>query len=274
MFKTTVENLAEHLQQDMLIAENSLVWLHSGIVGLGIIQGGVETITEAFSRILPEGALVIPSFTYSWCNAEVYDSSTTECPDMGGYGKVAWKDKRFKRNSNPNFAIAIMDQTPDKRVENALLLDETKWTCFGDGSVFDHMYRLSEEMPGQIVLLGGAHNDVVFRSTFLHFIEERIGVPYRWNKKFHNPNNTTEVVEQYVRYFSTDEYIENIGIKPPGHYDFPVSERYNLLGSDLMIEKLITINKFGYSKTRMVHIYEFCFWLEEKIKKNLEYLLR
>ena len=103
MFKTTLDELVEHLQNDIKIPENSIVWLHSAIVGLGVIEGGVETITEAFSRILPSGALVIPSFTYSWCNSEVYDPSTSECPLMGGYGKVAWKDERFKRNSNPNF---------------------------------------------------------------------------------------------------------------------------------------------------------------------------
>jgi aminoglycoside 3-N-acetyltransferase len=273
MFKTTVENLAEHLQQDMMIAENSLVWLHSGIVGLGMIQGGVETITEAFSRILPEGALVIPSFTYSWCNAEVYDSSITECPDMGGYGKVAWKDRRFKRNSNPNFAVAIMDQTPDKRVENALLLDETKWTCFGDGSVFDHMYRLSEEMPGQIVLLGGAHNDVVFRSTFLHFIEERVGVPYRLLKRFYSPVNISESVEQYVRFFTEDEYQEKMCSSAPANYQFPISENYDQLGKDLQNDRMITMKNFGYSETRVVEMSTFCSWLQTKLIKNPEYFL-
>lgn len=273
MFNTNTGNLVEHLRDDMRIAENSLVWLHSGMVGLGLIQDGVNTITEAFSRILPKGALVIPSFTYSWCNGNVYDSFTTECPDMGCYGKVAWKDKRFKRNSNPNFAIAIMDQTPDKRVENILLLDETKWTCFGEGSVFDHMYRLSEEMPGQVVLLGGAHNDVVFRSTFLHFIEERVGVPYRWLKRFYNPENTAEAVEQYVRFFTEDEYKEHFYSSPPDYYQFPISETYELLGKDLQAEEMITIKKFGYSETRMVQMNSFCSWLQAKLIKHPEYLL-
>ena len=69
MFKTTVENLVEHLRDDMRIAENSLVWLHSGMVGLGLIKDGVNTITEAFSRILPKGALVIPSVPFSPASA-------------------------------------------------------------------------------------------------------------------------------------------------------------------------------------------------------------
>jgi len=272
MFETNLENLVKHLRQDMWLAENGLVWLHSGLVGLGRVKGGVETITEAFSRVLTEGALVIPSFTYSWCNGNDYDPSTTECPDMGGYGKVAWKDKRFKRNSNPNFAIAIMDQTPDKRVENSLLLDETKWTCFGDGSVFEHMYRLSHEMPGQVILLGGAHNDVVFRSTFLHFIEERVGVPYRYHKAFKNPLNNTETVDQLVRFMSKDEY-KNITWDKCSDYSFPIKEKYQKLGKDLIKNKMFSQSPFGYSMTRAVSILKFCKWLENKLRQEPEYLL-
>jgi len=273
VFKTRVENLVKHLQDDMEIAETSIVWLHSGLVGLGMIQGGINTITEAFSDVLSEGALVIPSFTYSWCNGSTYDSSITECPDMGGYGKVAWKDKRFKRNSNPNFAVAVMDQTSDKRVEKTLLLEETKWTCFGDGSVFDHMYRLSKDMPGKIVLLGGAHNDVVFRSTFLHFIEERVGVPYRYNKAFKNPINGKETVNQLVRFMSKDE-CEIIHNSKCQFYSFPIEEKYYKLGNDLIDNDFFIQFPFGYSLTKSVPIFEFCRWLESKINQDREYLLK
>jgi len=273
MFKTSVENLVEHLQRDMHISENSLVWLHSGLVGLGMLKGGVETITEAFSRVLPQGALVIPSFTYSWCNEEIFNSSTSECPDMGGYAKVAWKDSRFKRNSNPNFSISVMDQTPDKCVEKSLLLDQTKWTCFGNGSVFDHIYDLSSNMPGQIVLLGGAHNDVVFRSTFLHYVEEKIAVPYRYNKVFNNPQNSKETVDQLVRFISKDEYIKVNGNKPLT-YSFPIKEKYLKLGEDLVKKKMILQYPFGYSSTRAISILTLCDWLEDKLRNDPEYLLK
>ena len=272
MFETTLDNLVEHLQKDMKIAENSIVWLHSGIVGLGIINGGIETITEAFSRILPRGALVIPSFTYSWCNAEVYSSSTTECTKMGGYGKVAWKDSRFTRNSNPNFAISVMDQTPDKRVENALHLDETKWTCFGNGSVFDQMYRLSLDMPGLIVLLGGAHNDVVFRSSFIHYVEEKTSVPYRYIKTFKNPQNSEETIDQLVRFISKDEY-NDINGDIPLTYSFPIEAKYLKFGEDLIKNKLILQSPFGYSSTKAVSILTLCDWLEDKLRQDPLYLL-
>jgi len=273
MFKTSVEDLVKHLQKDVSISENSMVWLHSGILGLGIIKGGVETITEAFSRVLPQGALVIPSFTYSWCNSDVFDPLTSECPDMGAYGKVAWKDKRFKRNSNPNFSISVMDQTSDKRVEKALTLDETKWTCFGDDSVFDQMYRLSSDLPGKIVLLGGAHNDVVFRSTFLHYVEEKIAVPYRYQKAFKNPQNSKEAVVQFARFMSQDEYDAANG-NSALNFSFPIKERYLKLGEDLIKNKMLLQTPFGYSATKAISILTLCDWLENKLKKEPEYLLK
>jgi aminoglycoside 3-N-acetyltransferase len=273
VFRTSIDDLVKHLKKDVSISENTIVWLHSGILGLGIIKGGIDTITEAFSKVLPQGALVIPSFTYSWCNSEVFDPLISECPDMGAYGKIAWKDKRFKRNSNPNFSISVMDQTSDKRVEKALLLDETKNTCFGDGSVFDHMYRLSQDLPGKIVLLGGAHNDVVFRSTFLHYIEEKIAVPYRYKKVFENPQNSEESVVQLVRFMSKDEYHEVNGDSAL-NFSFPIKERYLKLGEDLIKNKMLFQTPFGYSATKAISIVTLCDWLENKLKKDPGYLLK
>lgn len=273
MFKTTIEALIKHLQEDIKIAENSIVWLHSGLVGLGVVEGGVDTITEAFSTVLPKGALIIPTFTYSWCNGEVYDSSVTECPDMGGYAKKAWKDERFTRNHNPNFSVSVMDQTPDKRVEKALLHKKTKHTCFGDGSVFDQVYSLSKKMPGKIILLGGAHNDVVFRSTFLHFVEEKVGVLYRYHKTFVNPINNKETVDQLVRFMSKTE-CKIINKGNCDSYSFPIKEKYHKLGSDLIDNHLLIQASFGYSLTRSVSILEFCNWLESKIRQDPDYLLK
>jgi len=273
MFKTTVEGLVTHLQEDMKVAKNSIVWLHSGLLGLGVVEGGVDTITKAFSIVLPEGALVVPSFTYSWCNNSIYGASSTECPDMGGYAKEAWKDKRFARNHNPNFSVSVMDQTPDQRVKKALFLDDTRRTCFGSGSVFDQMYNLSKKMPGRIVLLGGAHNDVVFRSTFVHFIEEKVGVPYRYHKVFEDPLNSGESVDQLVRFMSKSD-CEKVNKEGCDDYSFPVKEKYRKLGDDLVGSGLFDCSSFGYSLTRSVPMLEFCNWLEGKIKQDPKYLLK
>ena len=92
MFTTTKNTLVNHLQDDLKIKKTDLVFLHSGVLGLGKIEGGIETITAAFENVLAEGLLVIPSFSYSWCNNEVFDPLSTGCPKMGTYASEAWKN--------------------------------------------------------------------------------------------------------------------------------------------------------------------------------------
>jgi len=218
--------------------------------------------------------LVIPTFTYSWCKGKIYNSESTECNDMGGYASQAWKDDRFARNQNPNFSVAVMDNTHNGMVKATLIQDQTKWSCFGKGSAFDLIDQISADSTGYIILLGGAHDDVVFRSTFLHHVEEKVSVPYRYLKYFKNPENSHQAVSQYVRYLTRNEFIENNGIDSNIHYKFPIIEKYIKLGEDLIREGLIIKIPFGYSETRMVNIHQFCVWLEKKIISDPEYLLR
>ena len=273
MFRTSKKKLLQHLKIELALESNALVWLHSGIKGLGILEDGINTITEAFSEVLYDGILIIPTFSYSWNRMEQFDRLTTECPDMGGYASKAWKNSKFQRNFNPIFSVAIMDNTADKSVAEALVNESTKTTCFGDGSSFDLMEKISASRPGHIILLGGAHDDVVFRSTFLHLVEERVGVPYRYVKYFFNPSDHHEKVGQYVRYFSEEEYKIQTFKNPPDYYRFPIKESYNQLGNDLTNEGMIKRISFGYSETRMVEIYAFCEWLENKLLFNPEFLM-
>jgi aminoglycoside N3'-acetyltransferase len=275
MFRTTPENLFLHLHDELELEKDALVWLHSGIKGLGLINGGIKTITDSFSNVLTHGALIIPTFSYSWNNGKVYNIESTECNDMGGYAKIAWKDPRFKRTSNPNFSVAVIDNTTDKRVEKTLFSEKKYMSCFGDDSVFRKIEQMAASgMPSYIILLGGAHDDVVFRTTFLHMIEESVSVPYRYNKCFFNPEKSGEEVDQYVRFMNETEYQNHTGVKPPMHYNFPIKEKYFQLGEDLKADGLIQSYKFGYSYTRIVPMCQFFSWLESKLIQDPEYLLK
>ena len=79
------------------------------MIGLGQLENGLDTITEAFEEVLSEGLLVIPTFTYSWCEGKDFDPLTTQCPNsVGGYSQKVWQDKRFVRSADPNFSVAAL----------------------------------------------------------------------------------------------------------------------------------------------------------------------
>lgn len=273
MLTTTRDKLVQHLKDELRLTPTDFVFLHSGTTGLGKVEGGHCTITDAFAEVLSEGALVIPTFTYSWCRGEPYNPATSQCPpSMGNYGRDAWKDPRFIRGGNPNFSIATLTNAYNQHFIKALFTSPAHQTCFGQGSVFDRMYQLSGERDGYVLLFGGAHNDVIFRSTFLHYVEERMDVPYRYVKRFWNPQNSEEYVDQQVRILSEEEYRKHRG-EPDGRYHFPILPRYQKVGEDLVNEKLINIVPFAYSKSRMVHVRKFCDWLIKKLEQNQDYLL-
>ena len=245
--------------------------MHSGVIGLGRLDGGFDTITEAFAEVLSEGLLVIPSFTYSWCKNEPFDPAATECPkEVGSYAQAAWKDQRFVRSKDPNFAVAALkNQFNQSLIEQMLDIGSS---CFGKRSVFDHMYKIAKRRNGHVLLLGGAHSDAVFRTTFIHYVEESVGVPSRYLKRFHDPANHHKYVEQLCRFISLEEYQAVTG-KTKCHYSLPIISDYSLLGEDLIKENLIIRKPFGYSETRTVPLKAFCDFIEGRLKQNPDYFV-
>jgi len=273
LIKTNFNDIVNHLQNDLSIESEALVWLHSGVIGMGVLKEGIITITNAFEKVLSGGALVIPTFTYSWCDRKFFDPKRSECPDVGSYAQEAWKDDRFIRNNNPNFSVSVMDNTNNGIIKKEIGDVSTSSTCFGKGSVFEKMWQISIDRPSYILLLGGAHNDVVFRTTFLHMVEEKAGVPYRYKKYFYNPEDKDDRVAQYVRYLSKKEYQSQNENLPPSNFEFPIKEKYWKLGQDVQDDGLLVKKKFAYSISRMIPINRFCTWLASKLEKEPNYLL-
>ena len=264
--------MIKHLKDDLGLKKTDLVFLHSGLIGLGKLEGDLSIITDAFAEVLSEGILVIPAFTYSWCNGQAFDPLKTECPnDVGGYSQQAWKDKRLMRSSDPNFSVAILQNTYNKKDIQAIL--DIGNSCFGSRSVFDHMYQLSKERNGYVILLGGAHSDCVFRTTFIHYVEEAVGVPNRYLKRFYDPLDPSRYVQQLVRFVSAEEY-QTVTGKDHAPYTFPVVSDYSLLGNDLLKENMVAQARFGYSTTRMVAIRPLCDLIEKKLRQSPDYFVK
>jgi hypothetical protein len=104
-------------------------------------------------------------------------------------------------------------------------------------------------------------------------IEEKVGVSYRYNKYFYDPENKNDRVGQYVRYLTREEYEFQNDKLPPANFEFPVVERYIKLGQDVQNDGLLVKKKFAYSPNRLVPINRFCTWLMGKLEKEPNYLL-
>ena len=123
------------------------------------------------------------------------------------------------------------------------------------------------------MLLGGAHDDVIFRTTFLHYVEEMISVPYRFVKKIYEPTHKKKFLKQYSRYLKKKEFLNNSKINNC-NFKIPVIPKYDKLGKKLISEKILIQKKFKYSKSRIVKLKLFCDWLSTKISEDKLFLLK
>tara|TARA_Y100001954_G_scaffold208736_1_gene233310 strand:- start:310 stop:1167 length:858 start_codon:yes stop_codon:yes gene_type:complete len=259
MKKTTKKDLISHLKNDLKIEKQDIVFLFSAVWGLGILENGIDTITEAFEEVLPEGLLIVPTFSYSWCKNEAFSPEETPCPDMGVYADSVWKDSKFVRTNQPNFSVCFL-----KNEYNGTLIKELSaidHTCFGKGSIFGKLNKTFNDRNSHILLLGGAFKDCLFRCTFIHMVQRKVGVPNRYIKKFYNPSNNGEYVEQLVRF-------------QPGEGKKELVEDFSQLGEDLFEAGLLTKNSLAYYDTRAVKVPEFCEFYERKLREDIYYCLK
>lgn len=251
MKRTSRSDLIEHLQEGLGLRTGDLVFLFSNPKGMGLIEGGIDTVFSAFKEVLSEGILINPTFTYSWCNNEVWNPDTTDCPMMGAIPMSAWKQEGAVRTNHPNFSVTAF-RTKKNEDEIEWLFDIDR-SSFGEGSIFGRIKRYSDERRALILLLGNPFPDTTFRCTFIHHAQQIMKAPYRFIKNFTDPRGIEPPVDQLVRFVSIDE-IKNSGEKLAWPLKLPVSEPYHQFGEDLKEKELIKEESFKYASSRLVHV--------------------
>lgn len=157
----------------------SVLFIHADLAALGPAvppPARPRLLLDVLREVVgPEGTLLVPTYTFSFCRGRTYDAGQT--PTEGGpWSPSADFLEYFRaqpgvvRSADPIHSVA--GQGPRARA----LLDGVPATCFGDGCVFE---RLVSE--GALVVLVGLP---LVEATLRHHTEERLGVPFRFRKLF------------------------------------------------------------------------------------------
>lgn len=261
MFLTSVQKLADHFKHDLKIKPDDVVFLFSGIWGLGKLEDGLNTIDMAFGRTLETGVLIVPTFSYSLSDSQSF-SRYTPCPEMGAFSNFVVGHSDYVRTDNPNFSVCIRRSKSNMSLVS--FLADVGADCFGEDSIFEKVYKLSATRDCWVLLLGGAFNDVRYRSTFIHFAQQMTGVPHRYLKQFYDPG-TKRQIKQLVRYLDREEYAEiNGGQDAP--YNFPIEEDFEQYGEDVHAAGLLRVKPFGLYPSRMIGVRESVDLMVKKIR--------
>lgn len=135
--------------------------------------------------------LCVPTFTFSFCNGEDYDSARSKSR-MGAINEYIRQRPEAVRSGDPLMSVAVVGEDRD-------LAENLGHESIGANSTFD---KLSRRQGVKFLFLGVGLGDCF---TYMHYLEWAAHVPYRYNREFtgkitHHGKTGQETYTLFVRY--------------------------------------------------------------------------
>jgi len=161
--------------RDVGIENGDTVFTHSNLGFFGRLKGA-ETKTEycesfyrAVRDVLSEdGTLVVPTFTYSFTDGDRFKPAETES-NMGMFAEFVRTHPDSVRSADPNFSVAAIGPLAEQ------LTGDPPAHSFGQDSFWERFLAVGGKF---------CNFNMDAASTFLHYVERCLDVPYRWDKPF------------------------------------------------------------------------------------------
>ena len=168
------------------VSPGDILMVHSRLFAIGKLVDLTKAsyVVDAMIDVLIDcvgnsGTLIFPTFTLSCCRSNFFDLNSAKS-EMGVISETARLRHDSLRTNHPFFSVALIGGGKNK------FLDASLETCFGKNSIFGLLHENNKKGDRQKkvkFLTIGIENppDAI---TYIHFIEERMMVPYRYYKFF------------------------------------------------------------------------------------------
>ncbi|WP_151733401.1 AAC(3) family N-acetyltransferase ['Paenibacillus yunnanensis' Narsing Rao et al. 2020] len=163
----TKESIIAQLQQLGIDREGTLL-VHSSMKSLGQVEGGADTVLDAFSEYMYEGLLVLPTHTWSYIRAEnprFYVERSPVC--VGILPELFRKRPEVVRSWHPTHSVAALGRDAEEFTTGDHRFD----TPCARGSAWGKLL----DRQATILLVGVD----LRRNTFIHGVEEWVDIPGR-----------------------------------------------------------------------------------------------
>lgn len=194
------------------IKSRDIVMVHSRLFTIGrVIPGMTKTdVAGAFVSALrravgEEGTLIFPTFTLSVCESGHCNLQTTPS-EMGVLSEFVRLMEGVERTPHPFYSVAVLGANQE------FLSGLDVSTSFGTHSIFDRLHSFNASGPGlnRVKFLTLGINCPPEGITYIHSIEEKLRVPYRFHKKFEGKISDQGQTQRYaVDFFVRKRDAEN-----------------------------------------------------------------
>ena len=207
---------------EMNIAPDASLLVHSSMKAVGEVEGGADTVLDAFCEHLHDGLLVMPTHTWATVNSEhcTYDYRT-EPSCTGILGSLLMNRPGAVRSLHPSHSVAAWGHDAKAFVEGEHL---AQTPCPRDGIMGKLLDR-----GGKILFLGCP----LSKNTFIHGVEEWAQIPDRLG-------------EPELRYILMPDGSTYFTMVSPHHAPVPdVSLNYTKLEAPFIELGIASVHQFG-----------------------------
>lgn len=183
------------------------LFIHSDIMFGSIVEGFnrkeyLDALYEVFEALKIK-YLIVPTFTYSFCNHEDYNVKKSRT-SMGAFNEYLRKKDGRYRTLDPLLSLSVPLELKDR----FLKLSEHS---LGINSGLDIVHQ----MDGVKFLFLGARLGNCF--TYVHYVEKMLDIPYRFDMPF-----TGKVIDELGSEMQVTQYMHTAcyGVKPAEFYYF------------------------------------------------------
>ena len=207
------------------IKKNDSIFVHSDLSNFKSLNLDFWSLNNIiFDTILEivgnEGAILAPTFTYdNFHKKKIFDNKKT-FSETGIFSELVRTKKNSLRSNHPIFSISSYGEKSELFVRNNSL------NSTGIGTPFDRMFHFNAKILHINI-------ELVTKCTYLHYIEEKCSVPYRYSKYFNYEIIDHDNIKQNLLF-------ENY-VKKRESLKFP---NYSKKLQDLLINNKITKKKY------------------------------
>jgi aminoglycoside 3-N-acetyltransferase len=239
--------------EDLGIKKGDVLNIHSSIFNFGLPSDVKNNyLPHAIFTILDEvlgheGTIAVPAFNFDFCKGVPFNRQSTPPKLMGSFSEFVFSLKESIRSYHPMQSVSVTGRYADEITKHDTL------SSFDENGPWVTM----EKLNAKIVLLGSS-----FRSpSFIHLVEEREQVPYRYWKSFTGSytDHGEESERTYKMYVREMEWNPALSLSPL---------------EPLLAEKnLIRSVKIGRGIIICINASDFLMVATEKIRNNPYYFI-
>lgn len=236
---------------DIGACDCNILFVHSDIM-FGTLVNGVKRkeYLQCLYDVLNSNNIdhiIVPTFTYSFCNNEIYDvvNSRTSMGALNEY--IRCLDGRY-RTEDPLLSFSVP-------VDMKSLFTDLSCHSLGENSGFDILHQQSDV---KFLFLGARLGNCF---TYVHYVEKMKNVEYRFDMPFSGTIINAEGVEsQKTQYIHTACY----GVKPADYYYFE---------DELEEKKMLRKLKLGNKTVSCINEKDAYSSICDKLSKDITYFL-